>query len=204
MKKKDRREFGNVQKKILPLGIENFEDLIKNDFYYVDKTGLIRELLQNLSLVTLFTRPRRFGKSLNMSMLKSFFSVSGDRHLFDGLEISKDTALCEQYMGKFPVISISLKGIEALNYEGACKMAVQIMNRAASEMDYLGKSSRLSEEERAAFRKLLDSEMDEAALIGSLQKLSQLLAKHHGSKTVILIDEYDVPLAKAFTNGYYN
>ena len=194
----------NIQKKKLPLGIENFEDIIKENFYYVDKTGLIKNFLNNWASVTLFTRPRRFGKSLNMSMLKSFFSVHSDKRLFEGLKISKETELCEKYMGKFPVISISLKGIDALIYEDAFKMAVQIINQAAFEVDYLMESEVLSEEDKNAFRKLLDDEMDIGTFTGSLLKLSKLLAKHHGMKTVILIDEYDVPLAKAFARGYYD
>ena len=190
--------------KMFPLGIENFEKIIQENFYYIDKTGLIAELLKKQAEVTLFTRPRRFGKSLNMSMLKSFFSIHSDRHLFDGLAISEETELCERYMGRFPVISISLKGIESLTYDGAFKMAVQMINRAASEVDYLGNSDVLSEEDKSAFRQLLDSDMDEAAFKGSLLKLSQLLTKYHKSKTIILIDEYDVPLEKAFTYGYYD
>lgn len=191
-------------KKKLPLGIESFEKMIRDDFYYIDKTKLIKNFLDNWALVTLFTRPRRFGKSLNMSMLKSFFSVHTDKSLFDGLAISKETELCEKYMGRFPVVSISLKGIDALIYEDAFKMAVQIINQAAFEVDYLMKSKILSEEDKRVFRKLLDSEMDTATFMGSLLKLSQLLTKHHGTKTVILIDEYDVPLAKAFEHGYYD
>lgn len=191
-------------KKKLPLGIESFEKMIRDDFYYIDKTKLIKNFLDNWALVTLFTRPRRFGKSLNMSMLKSFFSVHTDKSLFDGLAISKETELCEKYMGRFPVVSISLKGIDALIYEDAFKMAVQIINQAAFEADYLMESKILSEEDKRVFRKLLDSEMDTATFMGSLLKLSQLLTKHHGTKTVILIDEYDVPLAKAFEHGYYD
>lgn len=194
----------NMQKKKLPLGIENFEDLIKNDFYYTDKTGLIKTLLDNWAFVTMITRPRRFGKTLNMSMLKNFFSTNSDKHLFDGMQIMRETELCEKYMGKFPVISISLKGIEARAYEDAFKMAVQVIKRVASEVDYLRDSVALSEEDKIAFKELLESEMDTATFMGSLLTLSQLLAKHHGTKTVILIDEYDVPLAKAFEYGYYD
>ena len=193
-----------MQKKKLPLGIENFEDLIKNDFYYTDKTGLIKTLLDNWAFVTMITRPRRFGKTLNMSMLKNFFSTNSDKHLFDGMQIMRETELCEKYMGKFPVISISLKGIEARAYEDAFKMAVQVIKRVASEVDYLRDSVALSEEDKIAFKELLESEMDTATFMGSLLTLSQLLAKHHGTKTVILIDEYDVPLAKAFEYGYYD
>lgn len=193
-----------MQKKMLPLGIENFEDLIKNDFYYIDKTELIKTLLENWSFVTLFTRPRRFGKTLNMSMMKSFFTLNSEKGLFDGLKIAEETALCKKYMGKFPVISISLKGIDHLTYENAFKMAVQIINQAASEADYLGESDILSEEDKNAFRQLLDSNMDTATFMWSLLTLSRLLTKHHGTKTIILIDEYDVPLAKAFDYGYYD
>lgn len=193
-----------MQKKRLPLGIENFEELIQEDFYYIDKTAWITELLNNWAKVTLFTRPRRFGKSLNMSMLKSFFSVSSSKRLFDGLGITKEKELCDKYMGKFPVISISLKGIEALSYEDAFSMAVQVMNRAAAEFECLKSSSVLSEEDKAAYTRLLNHNMDTATFMGSLLKLSDLLTRHYGTKTVILIDEYDVPLAKAFEYGYYD
>ena len=189
---------------MLPLGIENFEKMIQEDYYYIDKTGLIIELLKNQSEVTLFTRPRRFGKSLNMSMLKNFFSIHSDKKLFDGLKVTKEEVLCEKYMQKFPVILISLKGIESLTYEGAFGMAVQVMNQAASEVDYLIDSKNLTKEDKEAFKKLLSGDIKETEFMGSLHKLSYLLAKHHKSKTVILIDEYDVPLAKAFTYGYYD
>ena len=192
-----------MQKKRLPLGIENFEKLMLEEFYYIDKTDLIIELLRNWAEVTLFTRPRRFGKTLNMSMLKSFFSIHSDQTLFEGLKITEETELCEKYMGKFPVIFISLKGIEALTYEDAFHAAVQTINRAASEVDYLEKSDVLSDSDKGLFRELLNSEMSAPAFMGSLLTLSRLLTKHHGMKTVILIDEYDVPLAKAFEHGYY-
>lgn len=194
----------DMPKKILPLGIENFEKMIQEDYYYVDKTGLITELLKNQSEVTLFTRPRRFGKSLNMSMLKNFFSVRSNKQLFDGLKVTKEKELCEKYMQKFPVILISLKGMEALTYEGAFEMAVQVMNQAAAEVDYLKDSENLTKEDKETFKKLLSSDMKETEFMGSLRKLSYLLTKHHKRKTVILIDEYDVPLAKAFTHGYYD
>ena len=193
-----------MHKKMLPLGIENFEKMIQEDYYYIDKTGLIIELLKNQSEVTVFTRPRRFGKSLNMSMLKNFFSIHSDKKLFDGLKVTKEEVLCEKYMQKFPVILISLKGIKSLTYEGAFGMAVQVMNQAASEVDYLIDSKNLTKEDKEAFKKLLSGDIKETEFMGSLHKLSYLLAKHHKSKTVILIDEYDVPLAKAFTYGYYD
>ena len=193
-----------MQKKKLPLGIENFEKLRSEDFYYIDKTDWIVELLRNWAEVTLFTRPRRFGKNLNMNMLKSFFSIHCKKALFDGMKIVKEKELCEKYMGKFPVILISLKGIEAMNYEDAFHTAVQLLNRTASEFDYLEKSDILSEEDKVAFKQLLDTNMNTATLMSSLLMLSRLLAKHHGAKTIILIDEYDVPLAKAFDYGYYD
>ena len=192
-----------MQKKRLPLGMENFEKLMQEEFYYIDKTSLIIELLRNWAEVTLFTRPRRFGKTLNMSMLKSFFSIHSDQTLFEGLKVTEETELCEKYMGKFPVIFISLKGIEALTYEDAFHAAVQTINRAASEVDYLEKSNVLSDADKGLFKELLNSEMSAPAFMGSLLTLSRLLTKHHGMKTVILIDEYDVPLAKAFEHGYY-
>ena len=193
-----------MQKKKLPLGIENFEKLRSEDFYYIDKTDWIVELLRNWAEVTLFTRPRRFGKTLNMNMLKSFFSIHCKKALFDGMKIMEEKELCEKYMGKFPVILISLKGIEAMNYEDAFHTAVQLLNRTASEFDYLEKSDILSEEDKVAFKQLLDINMNTATLMSSLLMLSRLLAKHHGAKTIILIDEYDVPLAKAFDYGYYD
>ena len=194
----------DVRKKKLPIGIENFEDMMKEDFYYVDKTGLIADLLHNWGAVNLFTRPRRFGKSLNMSMLEHFFSLNGDKSIFDGLEISKDASLCEEYMGKYPVLSISLKGIDARNYEMAFEMAVQIMKRVPAKVQYLLKSDALSEQDKAEYCKLLDDNMSEAVFCNSLRVLSELLEKHHGAKVILLIDEYDVPLAKAHANGYYD
>ena len=194
----------DVRKKKLPIGIENFEDMMKEDFYYVDKTGLIADLLHNWGAVNLFTRPRRFGKSLNMSMLEHFFSLNGDKSIFDGLEISKDASLCEEYMGKYPVLSISLKGIDARNYEMAFEMAVQIMKRVPAKVQYLLESDALSEQDKAEYRKLLDDNMSEAVFCNSLRVLSELLEKHHGAKVILLIDEYDVPLAKAHANGYYD
>lgn len=189
---------------MLPLGIEDFGKMMQEDFYYIDKTGLIIDLLRNQAEVTLFTRPRRFGKSLNMDMLKSFFSVHSDKTLFSGLKITEEKELCEKYMGKFPVIAISLKGIEALNYEDAFQTAVQMINRAALEFDYLEKSEVLSEEDKISFKQLRDRKMKPATFTESLLMLSRLLKKHHGVETVILIDEYDVLLAKAFTHGYYD
>lgn len=195
--------MGSVKKK-LPIGIENFEKLRLDDFYYVDKTGLIAELLRNWGEVNLFTRPRRFGKSLNISMLENFFSIKGDKSIFDGLEISKESELCQEYMGKYPVISISLKGIDALSYEKAFQMAVQILIGVVSKVQYLLESDALSENDKAKYQKLWDDDMNEAVFCNSLKLLSELLEKHHGTKVVLLIDEYDVPLAKAFEHGYYD
>ena len=192
-----------MRKKKLPIGIENFEELRKEDFYYIDKTGLIIELLHNWGAVNLFTRPRRFGKSLNMSMLEQFFSLNGDKRIFDGLDISKETALCEEYMGKYPVVSISLKGIDAINYETAFRMGARAVRRVAGEVQYLLKSDVLSESDKLEYQSLLDSSMDEATFCDSLRILSEMLEKHHNQKVILLIDEYDVPLAKAHANGYY-
>ena len=177
---------------------------IEDNYYYVDKTGLISELLRNGGMVNLFTRPRRFGKTLNMSMLEYFFSIEGDKSIFDGLEILKNPKLCDEYMGKYPVISVSLKGINAAAYEGAFDFAVQIMQRAAEAFQFLCDSECLSEHDKEAYKKLLDSNMSEAVFCSGLRRLSELLAKHYGTKVILLIDEYDVPLAKAFANGYYD
>lgn len=192
------------EKRKLPIGIENFEQIIKDDFYYVDKTGLISELLRNWGMVNLFTRPRRFGKSLNMSMLEHFFSVEGDKSIFDGLKISKDKKLCEEYMGKHPVISISLKGINAASYEAAFELTVKTIKGAVQKAGFLKMSDKLGEDEKKEYRAILDENMSEATLFWSLKNLSELLEKHYETKVILLIDEYDVPLAKAFENGYYD
>ena len=191
-------------KKKLPIGIENFEKLQTEDFYYIDKTNLIKELLTGLAEVTLFTRPRRFGKSLNMSMLKCFFELGTDKKLFSKLKISEETALCEEYMGKYPVISISLKGMNAGNYEKALEMAVEVIRSEARRFQYLLDSERLTSYDKEAFIALLQEDMKEGTLCSSLKVLSELLEKHHGSKVILLIDEYDVPLAKAFEREYYD
>ena len=193
----------DTKRKMLPIGIENFEEIRTEGFYYVDKTGMIKELLENWGKVNLFTRPRRFGKSLNMSMLKYFFDVNSDPALFDGLKISEEKELCERYMGKFPVISVSLKGLNAISYEKALEMAVPVLQGEIRRFQYLLESERLTQRDKEAYDRLLDAEVSEGALCNSLKVLSELLFKHHGEKTVILIDEYDVPLAKAFEQGYY-
>lgn len=192
------------EKKRLPVGLENFEQIINDNYYYVDKTELISELIRNGGMVNLFTRPRRFGKTLNMSMLEHFFSIERDQSIFEGLEISKDTKLCEEYMGKYPVISISLKGINAATYEAAFDFAVRIMKKVARNVQFLLGSDALSDYDKLEYKELLNNNMSEAAFCGGLKILSELLEKHYGTKVVLLIDEYDVPLAKAFENGYYN
>lgn len=195
-------------KKKLPIGIENFEEIRTQGFYYVDKTGLIRELMQNWGKVNLFTRPRRFGKSLNMSMLKNFFEIGCDSTLFDGLEISRETALCEEYLGKFPVISISLKGVSATSFSTARAMMSAIIAQEALRFQFLFKSDRLDELEKQQYINLVKknddgSIMTASELMNSLWILSSLLHKHYGQKVIILIDEYDVPLDKAMQAGYY-
>ena len=193
----------------LPVGIDDFRKLRESHFYYVDKTRLIEQLLLNWSEVTLFTRPRRFGKTLNMSMLKSFFDICTDKALFDGLYISGNKELCDEYMGKYPVIFLSLKGVEGLTYEEAFEAFVRIMGKEVNRVSFLADSDKLTQIEREQYKGLTIMKngrlaFDKEKLISSLQLLSQLLYKHYGKKTVILIDEYDVPLDKAFQNGYYN
>ena len=192
------------QKKKLPIGIENFTKLQSEDFYYVDKTMLIKELLDNWAEVNLFTRPRRFGKTLNMSMLKAFFEISDDKKCFENTKISREVSLCERYMGRFPVIFVSLKSVSAETYEKACEMAAQIINGEARRFQYFFNSDRLTEYDKDAFKALLQPDMKEAVLCSSLRILTELLEKHHGQKVILLIDEYDVPLAKAFELGYYD
>ena len=193
-----------TRKKKLPVGIESFEEIRTEGFYYVDKTGMIRDLLDRWGKVNLFTRPRRFGKSLNMSMLKSFFEIGAKKELFDGLEIAGETDLCGTYMGKFPVVSISLKGICAGDFQTARNLAVKVINEEARRMQLLQESSRLSSEDKELHLALMAREMDDETLIFSVRELSELLYKHYGKKTIILIDEYDVPLAKANEQGYYD
>ena len=190
--------------KRLPIGIEDFEKIRQEDYYYVDKTGMIGDIIRNGAEVTLFTRPRRFGKSLNMSMLEQFFSLNGKPELFEGLQIMGEPELCQKYMGQYPVISLSLKGINAVSYETAFKIAVRGINESAAMFDYLEQSERLTKNDKESYRELLKRDMDEAEFYVSLRELSRLLAKHFDKKVIILIDEYDVPLAKAYENGYYD
>ena len=197
-----------MESRKLPVGIENFEEIRTEGFYYVDKTGLIRDLLNNWGKVNLFTRPRRFGKTLNMSMLKTFFEIGSDRTLFDGLAISRETALCEAYMGRFPVVFVSLKGVDGLTFEEAESRFIEIIGSEAERFSFLLESDKLSDNEKEKYRALLklkngQYDMGTIVLTSSLQTLSLLLNKHYGQKTILLIDEYDVPLDKAFQHGYY-
>ena len=185
----------------LPVGIENFEEIRQLGFYYIDKTRLIEPLLQGWGKVTLFTRPRRFGKTLNMSMLKSFFEIGADKSLFDGLYISGNKELCAEYMGKYPVIFLSLKGVDGLDFTTARRMLCAILKNELDRHYYLKTSDALTDEDRTLFIKMLQGSYDN--IEDSIRMLSKLLFKHFGQKVVILIDEYDVPLDKAFQNGYY-
>lgn len=205
--------MSNVNKKKLPVGIESFEKIRTQDFYYVDKTVMIRDLIQRWGEVNLFTRPRRFGKSLNMSMLKSFFEIGTDPLLFDGLKISKAKELCEKYMGKFPVISISLKDVEGSDYDVARTLLCSVIgNEALRFYELLKSSPKLNEVERRQYEQLVCTDheqrgsfaMSDSVLMGSLKTLSSLLEKHYEKKVILLIDEYDVPLSKANEQGYYN
>lgn len=192
----------------LPVGIENFEEIRSDGYYYVDKTKLIEQLVDSRGKVNLFTRPRRFGKTLNMSMLKSFFEIGAASELFDGLYISHNKKLCDDNMGKYPVIFLSLKNVEGLDFQAAKYQMIEIIAKEAKRFAYLKQSDRLDIDDKSAYASLIRLEdgryeMRDEALYASLQTLSELLYKHHGRKTVILIDEYDVPLDKAFQNGYY-
>ena len=199
-------------RKKLPIGIENFEEFFSEDFYYVDKTLFIKELLQNWGKVNLFTRPRRFGKTLNMSMLKCFFETGKDPALFEGLKIMQEKDLCEKYMGKFPVISISLKSVDGLNFESASVALRTVIGNEAGRFRFLRNSDRLTDDEKEAYAQLTEVGSSQGGVYtmtgkmaeASLQTLSQLLEKHFGQKVILLIDEYDVPLDKAFQAGYYD
>ena len=199
-------------KKKLPIGIESFEEIRKEGFYYVDKTGVIGQLLEKWGKVNLFTRPRRFGKSLNMSMLKAFFEIAGDPALFEGLKISEKKELCEKYMGQFPVISISLKSVEGLSFAAACDALKTVIGTEALRFSFLEESTVLSENDRKMYRQLTTVgtsetglfDMSMGVLTSSLKTLSLLLHKHYDRQVILLIDEYDVPLDKAFQYGYYD
>ncbi len=192
----------------LPVGIDDFEKIRKSGFYYVDKTKLIEQLFSNWGEVNLFTRPRRFGKTLNMSMLKSFFEIGADPTLFEGLYISKNKQLCDEHMGKYPVIFLSLKNVEGMDFDVAKYQMMELIGKEATRFSFLSQSDRLNAVDKSAYLSFIKRDegrytIDEDLLYGSLQTLSELLYKHYGKKTVILIDEYDVPLDKAFQHGYY-
>lgn len=192
----------------LPVGIEDFKEIRQEEFYYIDKTKLLEQLLEKWGKVNLFTRPRRFGKTLNMSMLRYFFEIGTDESLFDGLYIKNNKKICDEYMGKFPVIFISLKNVEGLDFETALYRFVEIIGREAERFYFLLDSEKLTVNEKERYKTLicLDNgrySMDVNILASALRLLSELLYKHYGKKTIIIIDEYDVPLDKAFQNGYY-
>ena len=188
----------------LPVGIESFEEIRKQDFYYIDKTQLIVDLMANWGKVNLFTRPRRFGKTLNMSMLKCFFEIGGDTGIFDGLRVSQEKQLCEAHMGKYPVVFVSLKGVDGLTFETAYRALCDIIRNEALRLQYLSGSDRISEEEKKSLKAILRDEYDDSDIRGSLKTLCALLEKHYGQKAILLIDEYDVPLDKAYQHGYYD
>ena len=189
--------------KKLPVGIDSFEKLRREDFYYVDKTRMIVDLMANWGEVNLFTRPRRFGKTLNMSMLKCFFEIGTDKSLFDGLRVSEEKALCETYMGKYPVVFVSLKGVDGLTFEDAYRRLRGIIREEALRLSFLKYSEELDADDLRSFLRILSEEDTSADMVSSLRMLCSLLEKHYGQKPILLIDEYDVPLDKAYYHGYY-
>ena len=189
--------------KKLPVGIDSFEKLRREDFYYVDKTGLIVDLLANWGEVNLFTRPRRFGKTLNMSMLKCFFEIGTDKSIFGGLKVSEDKALCEKYMGRFPVVFVSLKDVDGLAFDSAYRALCRILVAEATRLRFLAEDDQLAANEKAFMNRMISEQYTEDDIRGSLKMLCQLLEKHYGQKPILLIDEYDVPLDKAYYHGYY-
>lgn len=202
----------DVRKKMLPIGIENFREICTEEYYYVDKTGLIRELLENKGKVNLFTRPGRFGKTLNMSMLQYFFEYGSDGKVFEELGIAQEKELCAKYMGKFPVISVTLKGVSTLDFDSARAMLRTIVGNEAMRFQFLSESEKLSETEKESYRQLIRVDqtgtakyvMPDDVLVDSLRTLSELLCKHYGKQVILLIDEYDVPLDTAQMYGYYD
>ena len=193
----------------LPIGIDDFKKIRKSDFYYVDKTKLIEKLINNCGKVNIFTRPRRFGKSLNMSMLKCFFGIGADTSLFDDLYISNNKELCEKYLGKYPVISLTLKDIEGLNFDEALSNFVELIGHEANRFDFLLDSDKLSSTDKERYGSLITLNngkysIDKGTLVSSLELLSYLLYKHYNQRVIILIDEYETPLYNAFNNGYYD
>ncbi len=186
--------------KKLPIGIDSFSKLREHDFYYVDKTGMIIELLQNWGEVNLFTRPRRFGKSLNMSMLKSFFEIGADKSLFDGLAISREKELCEKHMGKYPVLTFSLKQVQGLTYQDAEARMWSEISYEADRYRFLKDSCKLDAVDKEL---LISFRKKQGDLAGAIKELSRILYMHYAQKVVILIDEYDVPLQKAEQDGFY-
>ncbi|MDO4329071.1 MAG: AAA family ATPase [Lachnospiraceae bacterium] len=192
-----------MENRMLPVGIDSFEKLRKEGFYYIDKTLLVQELLSNWGEVNLFTRPRRFGKTLNMSMLKSFFEIGTDPSLFQGLAISQNRKLCEAYMGRFPVVFLSLKDVDGLNFEEARSMLCRMIQKETRRLQFLMDSQQLSALDKQSFSVLTDGNAENSAIVNALALLTELLYKHYGQKVILLIDEYDVPLEKAFQHGYY-
>ena len=190
--------------KKLPVGIEFFDEMRREDFYYVDKTGLIVDLLANWGKVNLFTRPRRFGKTLNMSMLKCFFEIGGDKSIFDGLAVSKEKKLCDTYMGKYPVVFVTLKSVDGLTFEDAYKMLCEIIRQEVFRLQFLVDSDALTEDEKQPLRNIMKRAEQPDEVKNSLRTLCTLLEKHYGQKPILLIDEYDVPLDKAYAHGYYD
>ncbi len=188
---------------LLPIGVDNFSQLRNEDYYYIDKTGWISDLLNNRGLVNLFTRPRRFGKSLNMSMLQSFFEIGTDKRLFNGLAVSHEKEFCEKYMGQYPVVFISLKDVDGSTFEAAYDQLREIIRTEASRLDVISDSPKIKDFELNSYRRIVNEEDNVTDIKNSLKMLSRLLEKHYGKKVIILIDEYDVPLDKAYTNGYY-
>ena len=193
----------NEEKKIIPVGVENFEKLRKENYYYVDKTKLIQDLMTNRGDVNLFTRPRRFGKTLTLSMLKSFFEIGTDKSLFEGLAVSRDTELCEKYMGKYPVISISLKDVNGLTFDDAYEMLVATVREEVLRLEFLVNSDAISNDAKISLRKIKGQKEGISDIKISLRMLTSLLEKYYGQKVILLIDEYDVPLDKAYQHGYY-
>ena len=194
-----------MSKLSIPVGISNFEKIRNGGFYYIDKTGLIAELVRSSAEVTLITRPRRFGKTLGMSMLESFFDIRKDsKKLFDGLEISHQKNLCEKWMNQWPVVFLSLKNVDGIHFSDAYQQLVYEISLLYQQHDNLLKSTALSDRDKFLFKQLQERQAGKTDIMRSLQFLTRLLEQHYGKKVILLIDENDVPIAKANSHGYYN
>lgn len=188
----------------LPVGVSNFEKIRKDNYFYVDKTGLITDILSQKTEVLLITRPRRFGKTLNMSMLESFFDITKDsKEIFKGLQITREKKLCDEWLNQYPVVSISFKQVDGLNFNDAYNMLVWMISQLYTKHSYLLESKKISDSDKNMINRMINDKPSLVDIKGSLVLLTKLLQQYYDKPVILLIDEYDVPVAKANSKGYY-